>query len=364
MYKNVFFQHTINEIGGIETFLYEMAKKYHKKYDITIFYIRSDEKQLKRLKRYVRCIKWDGQEVECDNMFFNYTLKPMIDHVHAKHMYEVVHADYKMLKGIDAHLDDRLDGYIAVSERVKDSFYEVTGVECMVCANPLTYDKEPDPLFLVSAQRMTNEKGGKRVKGLIQKLDQSGIKYYWLIFTNTKERSVSPNAIYMPTRLDIRPFIQASDIFVALSDTEGRSYSIAEKLASGSGKLLITPCPSFYEQGCNEENSIILKFDMSNIDDVVESVRAIYEKNKPQKSFTAVKVNDKWDELFAEGKPDYQGMQYYHVHATDGYSRNGVYDNELGYVPSEGTKFVVDGERLEKLLHSPYGQLVVVDGKA
>lgn len=364
MYKNVFFFHTINSIGGVETFFYELAKKYHKRYDISVFYVKGDKEQIKRLKRYVKVYRFDNQEIECENAFFNYNLEPMISHVHAKRYYEIVHADFQLQKNITPHLDDRINTYIAVSNRVKDSFFAITGVECEVCANPLTYEKTPDPLFIVSAQRMTSEKGGNRIAELVQRLDQSGIQYYWMIFTDTNKNIKSPNVVYMPPRLEIRPYIQACDLFVAVSDSEGRCYSVGEKLASGSGKLLITPCPSFSEQGCNDENSIMLEFDMSNLDEVIDRVKAMYEDNKPKKTFKPIKVADDWEKFLAEGKPDYKGMQYYHVHATDGYSRNRVYDNELGYVPSEGTKFVVDGERLEKLLHSPYGQLVVVDGKA
>lgn len=362
--KNVFFFHTMNSIGGVETFFYELAKKYHKRYDITVYYIKADDRQLKRLKRYVRVVQWGGQEVECENAFFNYNLEPMISHVHAKKMYEIVHADFQLQRNIKPHIDERIDSYIAVSKRVRESFFAVTGVDCEVCANPLTYEKTPDPLFIVSAQRMTSEKGGNRIAELVQRLDQSGIQYYWMIFTDTNKNIKSPNVVYMPPRLEIRPYIQACDLFVAVSDSEGRCYSVGEKLASGSGKLLITPCPSFFEQGCNDENSIVLEFDMSNLDEVVDRVKAMHEGNKPKKTFKPIKVADDWEKFLAEGKPDYNGLIFYHVHATKLYMQYKVYDTELGYVPVEGTQFIVDGERLDKLLNSPYGQLVVVDGRA
>lgn len=364
MYRNVFFFHTINGIGGVETFFYELAKKYHKKYDITVFYVKSDEAQLKRLKQYVRAVKWEGQEVECEKAFFNYNLEPMISHVHAKHVYEIIHADFLLQRNISPHIDDRIDSYIAVSNRVRDSFFELTGVECEVCANPLTYEKTPDPLFIVSAQRMTSEKGGDRIAQLVKRLDRSGIAYYWMIFTDTNQKIQSPNVIYRKPRLDVRPFIQACDLFVAVSDSEGRCYSVGEKLASGSGHLLITPCPSFFEQGCDDENSIVLEFDMSNIDDVMKRIKDMYDTNKPERSFAPKKVDDLWGNFLVKGKSDYKGMKYYHVRATELYKKNNVYDVELGCVPSEGTEFIVDGERLEKLLHSSYGQLVTVDERA
>ena len=42
--KNLFYLHNISPIGGVETFLYEIALKYGKAYDITIMYKNGDGK--------------------------------------------------------------------------------------------------------------------------------------------------------------------------------------------------------------------------------------------------------------------------------------------------------------------------------
>ena len=39
MYKNVIVVPHINVIGGVETFAYELVKKYGKDYDITVMYM-------------------------------------------------------------------------------------------------------------------------------------------------------------------------------------------------------------------------------------------------------------------------------------------------------------------------------------
>ena len=83
--KNIFYFRNISEIGGIETFLYYLSKEYND-YDITIFYNNADKKQLERLKERVRCIKFRGQEIECEKAFFNYNLD-IIDNVKAKEYY-------------------------------------------------------------------------------------------------------------------------------------------------------------------------------------------------------------------------------------------------------------------------------------
>ena len=54
--KNVFYFYYINSIGGVETFFYELAKKYCK-YDITILYSKGNQDQINRLKKYAKVIK-------------------------------------------------------------------------------------------------------------------------------------------------------------------------------------------------------------------------------------------------------------------------------------------------------------------
>ena len=70
---NCLFLYTINKIGGIETFLFEMAKIF-KDYDITIYYIDGDIEQIKRLKKYVRVKQYKGEKIICKRAIFNYTL--------------------------------------------------------------------------------------------------------------------------------------------------------------------------------------------------------------------------------------------------------------------------------------------------
>ena len=49
-YTNIFYFDRINKIGGVETFFYEIAKKYCNN-DITVFYSFGDLKQIQRLNK-------------------------------------------------------------------------------------------------------------------------------------------------------------------------------------------------------------------------------------------------------------------------------------------------------------------------
>lgn len=357
MIGNAFFFHTINNIGGVETMFYELVRKY-KQYDIVIFYVRADQNQLKRLREYVPVIQFDNQVIECKKAFFNYNLMPFIDYVKAEEYIQIVHANYKLQKLIPTQ-DPRITRHIAVSEANAEVFREYTGKECEVCANPLTIDPVVPPLFICAAQRMTAEKGFNRIVKLVEALDRTEIKYYFLIFTNEPKYINSKNVAYMQARLDIRPFIAASDIFVAVSDSEGRCYSVGEKLGYGNGKLLITPIPSFYEQGCNDKNSILLEYDCSNMDEVVEQIRKEWKKKKLKKSFPKVIPTDGWNEILVKKDSEYH-IKRYRVKATEASKIYSVMDIELGRVPEPGEEWVVDEFRLPKLLKSPWGQIAEV----
>ena len=338
---------------------WELAKKYHRDFDITVYYYKGDKDQINRLRRYVNVVKFNGETIECEKAFFNYNLEPFLSHVKAKHVYEIIHADFLLQRNIVPHIDPRIDTYLAVSQRVADSFYTVTGVKCEVCPNPLTLEEiKYKPLFICAAQRMTSEKGGNRIRELIRRLDMSDIDYYFLIFTNDRMNIDSPNVCVMRPRLDIRKFIYGCDLFVAVSDSEGRCYSVGEKLGYGTGHLLITPCPSFFEQGADNSNSIVLDFDMNNMDDVIEQIRKI--RTKAKQTFTPMTVEDLWKTYLAEGKPTYEGVKYYRVRSTDVYTKRNVYDNELKCVPKPNTEFIVDSIRLKTLLEYTSGALVEV----
>ena len=89
--KNIFYFHHLNQIGGVENMFYELAKKYNN-FDITIYYDTGDQKQIDRLKKYVRVKKYQGERIKCEKAFFNYNMN-IIDNVDANDYYLIIHAD-------------------------------------------------------------------------------------------------------------------------------------------------------------------------------------------------------------------------------------------------------------------------------
>lgn len=294
IYSNIFYIPHFNVIGGVETYAYEMAKKY-KDYDITFIYSysTSDPNQIKRLRQYARVIKEEpGVIYKCKNLFLSYGAR--LDIFDAENVYYIIHANYKA-QNLRPFIDDRITGYYGVSKWVAEAFEEISNQKVGVAYNPITVEKPKKVLKLISATRLTREKGKERMIKLGEELNRLGIPYIWLIFTNDTKEIQNKNIIYMQPRLDIRNYIAEADYLVQLSDTEAYSYSVLESLLLGT-PVITTPIPSFKEMGVI---GYTLDYDMKNI-----PIEDIYNKIPKVDNFKAPK--DIYDKLLDKTKRDYE----------------------------------------------------------
>jgi glycosyltransferase involved in cell wall biosynthesis len=293
MYSNVFYIPHFNVIGGIETYMYELAKKYSK-YDITVVYSDGDYKQIARLSKYVRVIKYNGEKIKCKRLFIMY--KCNLDIFETEYIIQITHADYKA-QNLKPNKDPRINEHYAVSKAVAKTYEEISGLETKVCYNPLSIDKPKKVLKLISATRLTKEKGKDRMTILANALTKANIPFLWLVFTNDKNAIDNPNVIYMNPRLDIRDFIAGSDYLVQLSDTEAWSYSVLESLCLET-PVIVTPIPCFEEMGIKSGvNGYVLPFNMKDI-----PINEIYN-NIPEFTFKAPK--DIYDKLLIKEPSTY-----------------------------------------------------------
>ena len=342
---NIFYVSNFNIIGGTETFIYELARKYSD-YDITVVYKTGDQDQLARLRKHVKVRQYQGQKIKAKKAFFNYQTD-IIDNVEADEYIQIIHAMFKT-QGIDPKPNPRIDRYLSVSKSAGAEWTELTGKETTTCKNPLTITPEErqEPIILVSATRLTAEKGKDRMKKLAQDMDKAGINYMWFIFTNDRNRIENPSIYYMKPTLNIRPFIasiRGRGYGVQLSDCEGDCYFTRECSALGL-PLIVTPVPSFKEQGLTEgKNCYYMPFDMK--DTQIERIRRIPEVEP-------FLVQDQWEKILIKEKTNYKEeiRMNYKVRALKTYKELNVKDKDLGRIPEEGEEFIINGERLEVLL--------------
>ena len=351
-YTNIFYIPHFNIIGGIETYAYELAKKYKDK-DITFVYSvkDSDVKQLNRIRQYARVIylPYNSKEkIKCKRLFIMYRCN--LDLFEADEIIQMIHADYKA-QNLKPNIDERVNKYYGVSKAVADTFKEISGKDVEVCYNPLTLEKPKKILKLISATRLTKEKGKERMVKLANELDKAKIPYEWKIFTNDNLPITNKNVFYMEPRLDIRDYIADSDYLVQLSDTEAFSYSVLESLCLGT-PVIVTNIPSFKEMGVkNGINGYILDFSMKDI-----PIHDIYEK-VPKFTFKAPK--DIYDELLIDSKTTYKPKKMVQCRALRTYN-----DIELKQRIQKGHELPckITLERAEELIQKPEGSLIEIIG--
>ena len=348
---NLYYFHSILEIGGIETFFYYLAKRY-KDWDLTIVYKEGNKRQLERLREYVSCIQYQpGMKFKCTRAFFNFNTDIIADVEATNGYYLVLHGDYEDMLNRKQLLRENFPGhskitnYVGISKQVCAAWERVTGKKAELCYNPFAPDEPHKKLKLISATRLSVEKGGTRMVLLGEALDKLGVDYEWDIYSNRGiNQKLSPNMHVKNSKLNIIDDIAQADFLVQLSDNEGYCYSIVEALNLGV-PVVVTPIPVFKEIGLNDTNSITLEFDCSNITQVA---KAIAEKKF---DFKYHPLEDSWDKLLIPGPSKYQKelKTKYLVKATGEYERLHIKDAELGFKPSPGHTWVMSKKRFDYL---------------
>ena len=309
--NNIFYFKYINNIGGTEVFLWEIAKKYND-LDITIYFDDADEFQLKRLRQFVKCKKRIvGEKVKCKKAFFNFNID-MIDDVEAEEYIFVSHAIYQELGYQPPIQHPKLTHFIGVSQYSADKleeFAEILGlknVKAEVCYNPLQLEPKEKVIRLVTASRLEDKtKGADRIFKLIDALDRycakTGRHYIFEIFSDSKTEIDSPNVVKMKPRVDVRPYIADADYLVQLSNNmETYCYSLNEALGYGV-PIITTPLTVLNELPITDNEKIIVDWDCSNVDEVAKQI--FTKKVKP---FKYTPPADSWGDFLCKGKSTYK----------------------------------------------------------
>lgn len=259
--KNVFYMHKLNAIGGVESFFYYMSKLY----DIEVYYTEANTEQVKRLAKNIPVHKYTGKPIECDRLFSNYRFSATTT---AKEKYHIIHYD-PLNVGFGTTYEDGWK-YIGVSKVACKGFKDITGHDIELIYNPVPIDKikreKPKKLTLISATRLSSEKGASRINTLGNLLDKAGVDFIWHIYTNKRIAFDSKNIIVHEQTLDIHKEVAKASYLVQLSDCESFGLSVCESLILGV-PVIITDLEAFKEIGCiHGKNAVVCNFDMTNVD--------------------------------------------------------------------------------------------------
>ena len=296
--KNVIYFPHINSVGGIETYCYQMGLKYGKDFDITLIYCDGDLGMVRKIKKTCRVIKYrDGDEIECDVFIFGYGHE-ILGHVQAKRIIQTFHADY-ICRHLNPCLDERITDRFGVAENTTKGIREHYdwAKDIVTMYNPYVPEKPRKVLNLVSATRLTAEKGFIRMVRLAEALDEAKIPFHWKVFTDIKRDFPNKSVVMLPPCHNVIDHIADADYLVQLSDTEGYSYTIVEALCCGT-PVIATNFAVVEEQGIiNGKTGFILPMDMSEI-----PVDAIY---KGLRKFKYTPNESHYETVLSPGKCDY-----------------------------------------------------------
>lgn len=348
-HDNIFYVKDISEIGGVETYLYEMVKKYHKN-DIAVVYKTANINQLKRLRNFCKAYKHTNQEIKCKVAIINYDIT-IIDYIIEGDIYQTIHADYENpVYKYKMPTHPRVKKYIAITKYIKNSFKKITGQENIIqIYNPLTIE-DKKTLVLLSATRLSKIKGKDRMIKLANELNRQKIDYIWYVFTNDKKAIPNDNIIYMEPRLDLSHWFNICDYVVQLSDTEGLSYTVNEALYRNK-PVIVTPFPYLEEIGVkNGLNGYIIEFDCSNIEEIAKNIN-----NIPK--FTFKKLSSNYDKIIYKGESKYNRNELVQCRALKNY-----HDIEFNKYIEKGKLLPekITLERAEELINNKRGKIVEI----
>ena len=364
--KIIIYQSNIIEIGGVETFTYNLSKALSNYYDVLLLYKKCHPKQLYRLMQEVECEEYDpNKEYECDICILASSWDGYPNTVKAKEYIQMIHADYKEANKTFNYKYvpfSKTTKHIAVSKITRDVFKEMYGYECDLMYNLLDEIKETKPILkLVSATRLSAEKGYNRMLKLIEELKKRNINFRWTIFTNKDTYKINQldieEVIFMKPRYDIWNYIKEADYVVQLSDTEGFSYTINEALQYGTATLT-TAFDSIYESVEDGVSGYILPFEIfengtkEEWDKYIDKI--VNKKLKGFKYDPKCKIED-WLKLLGNADSKYKTIKKERkdkmkkIKALQNYT-----DTVLKKDIVKGDEYIVDNERAEVITKTIY----------
>ena len=192
---------------------------------------------------------------------------------------------------------DRLDHMFFVSNHTLKSFLETDRSKCTVYYNPIDkqeiLDKaqlpcapafDPNDLNLLTVGRISSEKGQDMIPAVTRSLVDAGHRVRWYIVGDgdnrsrvealIKEQGVEDNVILLGTRTNPYCYMQACDIYVQPSYTEGYSTTICEAGMLGKAIVGTRPSGGIYDQITHGEDGLIVD---ATVEGLTEGIRTLVE---------------------------------------------------------------------------------------
>lgn len=286
---------TLYKIGGIETWTHNFCKAMHKYYDILILASNIDPDQHRRLLPYAEITNDFRRTIVCDTAINCRYVLELPKNIEYKRYIQVVHTckmqDYWTIK-------DQADQIIYVSKVAAESFGDPEGKVIYNLTDPQPTNKM---ITLVSATRLSYEKGGQRMLDFARLLERCNIDYTWYVFSDERLSGAPGNMIFKKPTLNIKPYIKAADFLVQLSDQEAFGFSIVEAWEMGT-PTITTPLPVLTEIGfINGKQGFTVPFNVGEVKNLEEK---LFRNYRPfEYRVKSAKIVKQWREVLGNTKP-------------------------------------------------------------
>ena len=341
-------------IGGIETFIFNFCKTMCEYYDLMVVYTdHMDPKQIMRLSEYVPVRRDNGKLISC-NVVINIRLTDEVPPtIQYKKRIQMCHTCQLAPSGKwHWEIKRNFDELIFVSKAAADSFAD-QNLDHTIIPNFTDAEQPKKALLLVSACRLTWEKGEERMYQLAEMFRNANIPFVWLVFSGQSLKKNIPGVVQCPTTLDVTSYFKKADYVVQLSDIESFCYTLREALELGV-PVLTTPLSVLPEIGFkNGGNGYVLPFDMKNID--VNEIYAKIPKFEPIPCDNA-NIIKKWKKHLGKSSPTHSyktGNDLVKVVVVEGYG-----DLELGRNLIPGDVVTMRRERAMMIIGRGYAEFI------
>ena len=249
-----------NVIGGIETFIYNFSVSFCKDYKILVYLRRNySQEYVNKLKTVVEVLTGPQESLECDTLLMMRILDSIPPEIKYKKVIRRIHT-CKAFGVKDIPRDG--DVTVCISNAVKKDFE--LGDNAVVINNLINVITKPT-LLLMSATRIpAPDKGDneKRMRILADKLNDAGIPFLWLNFSDGELKNPPKNFYNVGLRHDVQNYIQKADYLVQLSTVEAFGNSVLEALTLNV-PVIVTPVEAYKDFGVEDGvNAHIIPFDM------------------------------------------------------------------------------------------------------
>ena len=303
-YKNIIYLgDSVNgTFNGYISWIKNLGRCFSNKYDITILYDHITPKTYSAFTKYFKCIERNNNiNYVCDSLSVTYSTYFYPKNIFTLDKnYMFIHGNMSDYPNSRVFHDDIYSEYIAVSKVAAEKavgYFPTSKIGHII--NPFKLEKElaKPHITLTSAFRYSDVKRPDRIVKIAKIFDELNIPYTWNVFTDQHENTNESGLIYRNRVENPIPYVQDSDYFVLLSDSEAMPYCVLEALAVNT-KLILTPLDAYKELDIrNGDNAYIIPFDYfedRNKDKLVKIVKKIYEEKDK-------KVKNKIDESLWDG---------------------------------------------------------------